>query len=62
MRTTFELADVVRFFGAELADKTELTPLQLKVLGKLVVCRTAALGGHEGGGENCRFVRYSSNS
>ncbi|MDE3252749.1 MAG: IS91 family transposase [Bacteroidota bacterium] len=62
MRTTFELADVVRFFGAELADKTELTPLQLKVLGKIVVCRTAALGGHEEACENCGIVRYSYNS
>ena len=62
MRPTFELADVVRFFGAELADKTELTPLQLKVLEKIVDCRTAALGGHEEACENCGTVRYSYNS
>ena len=62
MRTTFELADMVRLFGPELADKTKLTPLQLKVLDKIVVCRTAALGGHEEACENCGTLRYSYNS
>jgi len=41
MRTKFELADVVRLFAPALADSTKLTPLQLKVLGKIAVCRTA---------------------
>ena len=62
MRTTFELADVVRLFGPALADKTKLAPLQLKVLDKIAVCRTAALGGHEQACENCGTVRYSYNS
>jgi len=62
MRTTFELAGVVRLFGPALADKMKLSPLQLKVLGKIFVCRTAVLGGHEEACENCGTVRYSYNS
>lgn len=62
MRAKFELADVVNLFGPILFDQTKLTPLQLKVLGKLSVCRTAALGGHEEACENCGTVRYSYNS
>jgi len=62
MRTSFELADVVNRFGLALLKQTKLTPLQLRVLGKIVVCRTAALGGHEEACENCGTVRYSYNS
>lgn len=62
MLTRFELADVVQTFGANLCAKTNLTPLQLKVLGKISHCRTAALGGHEEVCDNCGTVRYSYNS
>lgn len=62
MRTSFELADAIRLFGAGLVAKTNLTPLQAKVLGKIVACRTSALGGHEEACENCGTVRYSYNS
>jgi rubredoxin len=62
MRTKFELADVVRLFGAGLTAKTKLTPLQTKVLGKIAQCRTAALGGHEEECDSCGAVRYSYNS
>lgn len=62
MQTKFELADVVNRFYPGLANKTKLTPLQTKVLGKIAVCRTAALGGHEEACENCGTVRYSYNS
>lgn len=62
MRTKFELADVVNRFYSGLANKTKLTPLQLKVLGKIATCRTAVLGGHEEACENCGSVRYSYNS
>ncbi|MBN2613257.1 MAG: transposase [Bacteroidales bacterium] len=51
MRTRFELAEVVNSFGAGLVVTTKLTPLQLKVLGKISDYRTAALGGHE---ETCQ--------
>jgi len=53
---------VVRLFAPALADSTKLTPLQLKVLGKIAVCRTAVLGGHEEVCESCGTVRYSYNS
>jgi hypothetical protein len=62
MRTRFELADAIHLFGAGLFARTKLTPLQLKVLGKIANCRTAALGGHEEACDNCGTVRYSYNS
>lgn len=62
MRTRFELADAVSLFGPGLIERTKLTPLQLKVMGKIAACRTAALGGHEEACENCSTVRYSYNS
>ena len=62
MRTRFELADVVKRFGADLIAGNNLTPLQLKVLGKIATCRTAILGGHQEVCEECGTVRYSYNS
>lgn len=62
MRTRFEFADVVKLFGPGLIARTKLTPLQLKVLGKIVQCRTDALGGHEEACDCCGTVRYSYNS
>ena len=62
MRTTFELSDVVNLFGAGLVSSGKLSALQLKVLGKIASCRTAALGGHEEACENCGTMRYSYNS
>jgi len=62
VRTRFELADVVSQFGAGLLAQTRLSPLQLKVLGRIAACRTAALGGHEEACDNCGTVRYSYNS
>lgn len=62
MRARFELADVVRLFGAALLAGIRCTPLQLKVLGKISDCRTASLGGHEEVCDNCGMVRYSYNS
>lgn len=62
MREKFELADAVNCFGSALVAKTKLAPMQLKVLGKIALCRTAALGGHEEVCESCGMVRYSYNS
>jgi hypothetical protein len=62
MRARFELADAINLFGSGLFAKTKLTPLQLRVLGKLSLCRTAALGGHEEVCGSCGTVRYSYNS
>lgn len=62
MRTRFELADAVNLFIPGLLAKSKLTPLQKKVLGKIVSCRTAALGGHEEACDHCGAIRYSYNS
>ena len=62
MRARFELAHAVGLFGTGLVAKTKLTPLQTRVLGKIVSCRTATLGGHEDVCETCGVVRYSYNS
>jgi hypothetical protein len=62
MRTRFELADAVNLFQSGLLTKTTLTTLQLKVLNKIALCRTAVLGGHEEKCDNCGTVRYSYNS
>jgi len=62
MRTKFELADTVHLFGSSLFSTGKLTPLQLKVMGKIASCRTAVLGGHEEECDHCGSVRYSYNS
>jgi hypothetical protein len=62
MRTKFELADAVNLFGTRLVSEVNLTPLQLKVMGKISQCRTAVLGGHEEVCNSCGTVRYSYNS
>ena len=62
MKTTFQLADVVRIFGTQLTEKTPINSLQRKVLSKIVSCRTAVLGGHQEACENCGTIRYSYNS
>ena len=62
MRTSFELADAVKLFGASLLANVKVTPQQLKVLGKIAICRTAVLGGHQEVCDTCGTVRYSYNS
>jgi len=62
MRAKFELADAISLFGAGLLAAAKVNPLQIKVLSKIALCRTAALGGHEEVCENCGKVRYSYNS
>ena len=62
MRTKFELAGVVRQFGRELSVSDKLNARQTKVLNSIVICRTAALGGHEEACDSCGAVRNSYNS
>lgn len=62
MRTKYELADAVKLFGASLLANFKVTPLQLKVLRKIAICRSAVLGGHEEACDNCGNIRYSYNS
>jgi hypothetical protein len=61
MRTSFELAHAVNLFAPCLHAKDPMTPLQQKVLGKIVDCRISALGGHEQVCDQCSAVRYSYN-
>jgi predicted Zn-ribbon and HTH transcriptional regulator len=62
VQAKFELAELVSLFGADLVANTTLKPLQLKVLGKISQCRSAALGGHEQVCKSCGHLRYSYNS
>lgn len=62
MRTKFELADLVRLFGNQLSGSDKLNARQVKVLGSIVNCRTAALGGHEDACDSCGNLRNSYNS
>ena len=62
MRTRFELADAVRLFGNQLSVSDKLNARQEKVLGSIVSCRTAALGGHEDACDSCGSLRNSYNS
>ena len=43
----FEIADVIRQFGAQFARECEPNSYQQRVLNALSVCRTSALGGHK---------------
>ena len=62
MRTKFELAQVVRLFWQELNRQRPLNGMQLKVLSKIIQCRTAVLGGHEQVCDTCGTLSYSYNS
>jgi len=45
-RSRYEVGDLARAAGNELAQRYPLTPEQQHVLGDIARCRTAALGGH----------------
>lgn len=62
MHTKPELADIVSIYGKQLAEKVNLSPLQLKTLAAIAQCRTSAFGGHEEACDCCGAVRYSYNS
>jgi hypothetical protein len=61
-KNRFELADVIRGFGNDFITKYNPSPLQLKVLSKVLQCRTVSLGGHEEQCDCCSKTRYSYNS
>ena len=42
----FEVADIARVHGRELAEKGKMTTHQKKVVTAICNCRTAELGGH----------------
>lgn len=64
MRASLEVADIFRAEGARYraAQAGHLSLLQLKVMSAIERCRTAALGGHVEGCEDCGHQRIAYNS
>lgn len=61
-RPAFEVADIVRHFGAAYQDARPLPLLHQRVLHAIEVCRTAALGGHIEQCNQCGYRRPVYNS
>lgn len=61
-RPRFEVADVVRAFGAEYRLAHQASGAQERVLQNISSCRTAALGGHVDQCGSCGHERISYNS
>jgi hypothetical protein len=61
-RPPFEVADVVREYGAAFRATHHVSPEQARVLRAIVQCRTAALGGHVKACTACGTEQISYNS
>ena len=61
-RTEVELADVLRRFGPSYERRHGLSRQQRKAVRAITRCRTAALGGHVDGCDQCGHVEISYNS
>jgi hypothetical protein len=61
-RTAFEVADVVRAYGASFLRTHPASGAQRRVLRAIARCRTPALGGHVEGCEGCGYQRIAYNS
>jgi hypothetical protein len=61
-RTRFEMASVIKRYGAEFRMQCSLNNYQLTVLNALQQCRTAELGGHKDKCDSCGTEHYSYNS
>jgi hypothetical protein len=61
-RTPFEVADVVRAYGAAFVRTHPTSRAQRRVLRAIARCRTAALGGHRQVCDDCGQPRISYNS
>jgi hypothetical protein len=61
-RPKYEVADIVRNHGAELAARVVLRDEQHRALKAIVRCRTAALGGHLDACDACGYTHPSYNS
>ena len=64
MSATLEVADIFRAAGAghRAAQAGHLSLAQLKVMSAIQACRTAALGGHVEGCDDCGHLRVAYNS
>jgi hypothetical protein len=61
-RTAFEVADVVRVYGARFLSTHPTSGAQRRVLRAIGRCRTVALGGHVEGCDACGHTRIAYNS
>src|SRR6266446_648718 len=61
-RPAYELADIVRAYGAAYRGTHVVTPAQGMALRAIGQCRTAALGGHVEGCDACGARRVAYNS
>ena len=57
-----EVADLFRRYGNADREKTELTAQQYKVMKRIEICRTAALGGHVEACDHCGHTQNAYNS
>ena len=64
MRASIEIADIFRAEGVgyRAAQAGRLSLTQLKVMSAIETCRTAALGGHVDGCDDCGYIRVAYNS
>src|SRR5680860_1127700 len=62
MRPTYEVADVLRSHWPQVLDMQGINGWQLRTLGALMRCRTAALGGHKDVCTGCGTIQVSYNS
>jgi hypothetical protein len=62
--SSLEVADIFRTVGPSyrLAQAGRLSLAQLKVMSAIQTCRTAALGGHVDGCDDCGYLRVAYNS
>jgi hypothetical protein len=61
-RTRFELASVIKRYGADFRMQCSPNNYQLAILNALQQCRTAELGGHKDKCDSCGEEHYSYNS
>ena len=63
-RPAFELADDFRHYGKtyERANAGHLGRVEWRVIGAIMACRTAALGGHVERCDDCGLIRIAYNS
>lgn len=61
-RTHFELATVIKRYGAAFVAQCNPNVYQLNVLNSLLLCRTASLGGHKDKCDSCGAEQFSYNS
>jgi hypothetical protein len=61
-RPRYEIADVVRAYGAEFLRTHPTSAAQRQVLRAIARCRTATLGGHVEGCDACGYKRIAYNS